>query len=90
MPENKGMLTGVLTYHAVAGKVTAADLVGMIEQNGGSYTIETIAGGMLTAALVEGNVIITDAQGRATTVVKADVMTSNGVIHVTDGVFLPA
>ncbi|MEE4155626.1 MAG: fasciclin domain-containing protein [Erythrobacter sp.] len=89
-PENKGALTGVLTYHAVAGKVTASDLVGMIEANGGSATIETLAGGTLTAKVMGGNVVITDAQGRSTTVVKADVMTSNGVIHVTDGVFLPA
>lgn len=89
-PENKAMLTGVLTYHAVAGKVTAGDLVKMIQQNGGTATIETLAGGTLTAKLSGENVVITDAQGRTTTVVKADVMTSNGVIHVTDGVFLPA
>lgn len=89
-PENKGMLTNVLTYHAVAGKVTAGDLVKMIQENGGSATIETLAGGTLTAMLSGDNVVITDAKGRKTTVVKADVMTSNGIIHVTDGVFLPA
>lgn len=88
-PENKGTLTSILTYHAVAGKVTAADLIKLINDNGGTATITTIAGGTLTAALEDGNVVITDAKGGKTTVVKADVMTSNGVVHVTDGVFLP-
>ena len=89
-PENKATLTTILTYHAVAGKVTAADLITLINDNGGTATITTVAGGTLTAALEGGNVVITDAKGGKTTVVKADVMTSNGVIHVTDGVFLPA
>jgi len=89
-PENKGTLTNVLTYHAVAGKVTAGDLVRLINQHGGSYTIKTIAGGTLEARLSGDAVIITDAKGRASAVTKTDVMTSNGVIHVTDGVFLPA
>ena len=51
--------------------------------------ITTVAGGTLTADLVGGKVVITDAKGGKTTVTQADVMTSNGVIHVTDGVFLP-
>lgn len=88
-PENKGTLTTILTYHAVAGKVTAADLITLINDNGGTATITTVAGATLTAALEDGKVVITDAKGGKTTVVKADVMTSNGVIHVTDGVFLP-
>ncbi|WP_296721926.1 fasciclin domain-containing protein [Erythrobacter sp.] len=89
-PENKGTLTSILTYHAVAGKVTAGDLIKLINDNGGKATIPTVAGGTLTAMLEGGNVVITDAKGGKTTVVKADVMTSNGVIHVTDGVFMPA
>ena len=89
-PENKGTLTTILTYHAVAGKVTAGDLVKLINANGGKATIKTVQGGTLTAALEGGKVVITDAKGGKTTVVQADVMTSNGVIHVTDGVFLPA
>lgn len=89
-PENKGTLTAILTYHAVAGKVTAGDLVKLINDNGGQTTIPTVAGGTLTAAIEGGNVVITDAKGGKSTVTNADVMTSNGVIHVTDGVFLPA
>lgn len=89
-PENKATLTTILTYHAVAGKVTAGDLVKLINDNGGTATITTVAGATLTAMLEGDKVVITDAKGGKTTVVKADVMTSNGVVHVTDGVFLPA
>lgn len=89
-PENKGRLTKILTYHAVAGKVTSADLVALIKQHHGEAVIETIAGGELTARLAGDKIIITDEKGRATAVTQADVMTSNGVVHVTDGVFLPA
>jgi uncharacterized surface protein with fasciclin (FAS1) repeats len=88
-PENKGTLTGILTYHAVAGKVTAADLVALIKQHGGTATLTTVSGGKLKARLSGEMIVITDAAGRATAVTTADVMTSNGVVHVTDGVFLP-
>lgn len=89
-PENKGTLTGILTYHAVAGKVTSRDLVALIKQGHGEAVIKTVAGGELTARLAGDKIIITDEKGRATAVTQADVMTSNGVVHVTDGVFLPA
>lgn len=89
-PANKGTLTTILTYHAVAGKVTAADLVALIKKGHGEAVIETVAGGELTARLAGDKIIITDEKGRATAVTQADVKTSNGVIHVTDGVFLPA
>nr|WP_245804661.1 fasciclin domain-containing protein [Erythrobacter tepidarius] len=89
-PENKGTLTAILTYHAVAGKVTAGDLVKLINANGGKATLTTLQGGTLTAMLDGGKVVISDAKGGKTTVTQADVMASNGVIHVTDGVFLPA
>lgn len=89
-PENKGTLTGILTYHAVAGKVTAADLVALIKQHGGTATLTTVSGGKLKARLSGDKIVITDAKGGVTAVTTADVMTSNGVVHVTDGVFLPA
>jgi uncharacterized surface protein with fasciclin (FAS1) repeats len=88
-PENKGMLQAVLTYHAVPGKVTSADLMNLIRQGGGSATIETVQGGTLTAMPMGDDIVITDARGRQTKVVKANVDASNGIVHVTDGVFLP-
>jgi uncharacterized surface protein with fasciclin (FAS1) repeats len=89
-PANKGTLTSILTYHAVAGKVTSADLIRLINRHGGEATITTLAGGKLKARLSGDTIVITDAAGGMTAVTTADVMTSNGVIHVTDGVFLPA
>lgn len=88
-PENKSKLQAVLTYHVVPGKVMAGDLVEMIKAGGGSAKIKTVQGGMLTARLDGGNVIITDAAGGSATVVAADMKQSNGVIHVTDAVSLP-
>jgi uncharacterized surface protein with fasciclin (FAS1) repeats len=89
-PANKGLLTTILTYHVVAGKVTSTDLIALIKQHGGTATITTLSGGKLKARLVGDKIVITDAKGGVTAVTTADVMTSNGVIHVTDGVFLPA
>ena len=76
---DKAKLTAILTYHVVPGKVLAKDVVGL---NGKS--VKTVQGGMLKVDTSSG-VKIGDA-----TVVKADVMTSNGVIHVIDTVLLPA
>ena len=89
-PENKGTLTNILTYHVVPGRVTSGQLVNLIERHGGEASITTVAGEKLTARLAGDKIIITDAKGRATAVTTADVRTSNGIIHVTDGVFLPA
>lgn len=89
-PENKAALTNVLVYHAVSGSVSSGDLVTLIEKQGGEATIDTLAGETLTARVSGDTIVITDAKGRATAVTQADVQTSNGVIHVTDGVFLPA
>jgi uncharacterized surface protein with fasciclin (FAS1) repeats len=69
--------------------VTAKDLVALIRQHRGTATLSTVSGGKLTARVSGDKIVITDEQGRATAVTQADVVTSNGVIHVTDGVFLP-
>ena len=88
-PENKGMLTGILTYHVVSGKVDAAALTKMIMDGNGSTSFKTVAGGMLTAKSNGGKVMITDEKGGTSTVTIADVYQSNGVIHVVDKVMLP-
>ena len=88
-PENKAMLSGILTYHVVAGKVDAATLTKMIMDGKGSTTFKTVAGGMLTAKTAGGKVMITDEKGGSATVTIADVFQSNGVIHVVDKVLLP-
>lgn len=88
-PENKGMLTGILTYHVVAGKVDAAALTKAISDGKGSASLKTVAGGTLTAKAMGGKVMVTDEKGGVSTVTIADVYQSNGVIHVVDKVLLP-
>lgn len=88
-PENKGALTGVLTYHVVAGKMDAAALTKAIAAGGGKATLKTVAGGNLTAMAAGGGVTVTDEKGGSAKVTIADVYQSNGVIHVVDKVLLP-
>ncbi|RLS66177.1 MAG: fasciclin domain-containing protein [Planctomycetota bacterium] len=76
-PENKDKLIAVLTYHVVPGKVLASDVVGLKEA-------KTVQGGKVKIAVIGDKVKIDDA-----TVVKTDIVTSNGVIHVIDSVILP-
>lgn len=88
-PENRTQLQSVLTYHVVPGKVKAADLVSLIQANGGEARLTTVAGGELVARVESGKVVLTDATGGTATVVAADIAASNGVIHATDAVSLP-
>jgi uncharacterized surface protein with fasciclin (FAS1) repeats len=88
-PENRATLTSILTYHVVAGRVTSQDLVRMIRAGRGHARITTVQGGTLIARMQGRNIVITDARGGRATVTQADVMQSNGVIHVTNAVFLP-
>ena len=88
-PANRDQLRAVLTYHVVPGKVTSANLVEAIRKNGGKATLKTVQGGTITASLSGGSVLITDAAGGTARVTKADLVQSNGVIHVTDAVSLP-
>ncbi|MFN0069544.1 MAG: fasciclin domain-containing protein [Limisphaerales bacterium] len=75
-PENKAKLQAVLKYHVVSGKVLAADVK--------PGQVATVQGGKLTIAVKDGKVMVDSA-----TVIKTDVMASNGVIHVIDTVVLP-
>lgn len=89
-PANRDQLRAVLTYHVVPGKITAGQLVKLIQDNGGKATLTTVQGGTLTASLSGSSVMITDAAGGTARVIAADLMQSNGVIHVTDAVSLPS
>ncbi|HLM56102.1 MAG TPA: fasciclin domain-containing protein [Pyrinomonadaceae bacterium] len=89
-PENKGTLTGILTYHVVAGKYDAKKLMKLIKQGGGSARLTTVAGGTLVARMngMDG-ISLTDEKGGSSNVSTADVYQSNGVIHVVDTVLMP-
>ena len=88
-PENKAMLSGILTYHVVAGKMDAAAITKAIADGKGTAMLKTVAGGTLTAKAAGGKVMVMDEKGGASTVTIADVYQSNGVIHVVDKVLLP-
>lgn len=87
--ENKSQLTKILTYHVVAGKFMAADVVQAIKNSKGKFVIETVSGGKLTASLSGNSVILTDENGGASAISATDVAASNGVIHIIDSVVLP-
>jgi len=76
-PENKGKLVAILTYHVVPGKATAKDVMGMT-------SAKSVNGKELKLKVADGKVMVDDA-----TVTKADIDTSNGVIHVIDSVLQP-
>ena len=88
-PENKAMLVKILTCHVIAGKADAATVLGMIKTDGGKHVIDTVGGCKITAETKDGKVMLTDEMGNVATVTIADVMQSNGVIHVIDTVLLP-
>ena len=89
LPQNLQMLQSVLTYHVVPGRITAADLMGMIASGGGQAQLKTAQGATLTARIMGDRVVLVDAKGGTSSVTQANVMQSNGVIHVVDSVVLP-
>ena len=88
-PANKSMLQSVLTYHVVPGRLTAADLLARIKAGNGQARLTTVQGGTLTASMMGNKIMLTDAKGGMSHVTQGNVMQSNGVIHVTDGVSIP-
>jgi len=88
-PESKAALTTILTYHVVPGKQDAATIAKAIEDGKGKATFKTVAGGTLTASMEGASVVLTDEKGGKSKVTTADVIQSNGVIHVIDSVLMP-
>jgi uncharacterized surface protein with fasciclin (FAS1) repeats len=89
-PENKATLTKVLTYHVVPGRMTAVNLMKAVKDGEGEAHLKTVAGEDLTVKQAgPGKLTVTDAKGDVADVTIADVLQSNGVIHVVDTVMLP-
>ncbi len=88
-PENKAMLTRVLTYHVVAGKYDSQALAKLIAKGKGKASLKTVSGGILWAMMDGGNIVLRDEKGGTSTVTTADVYQSNGVIHVVNTVLMP-
>ena len=88
-PDMKQQLTSVLTYHVVAGRYTARDLDRAVKEGGGEATLKTVEGEPLTVTRKGSTIMVTDAKGGTARVTIADVMQSNGVIHVVNKVLMP-
>jgi len=89
-PENKEKLTAVLTYHVVAGKLMAKDVLAAIENaDDGMVNLETVQGGTLTAYAEDGDVYLKDENDNTAKITAVDLKGSNGVIHVINSVVLP-
>jgi len=88
-PENKAMLTKVLTYHVVSGNFDSKEIAKSIKKGNGKAEFTTVVGGRLWASMDGDSMILWDERGGRSTVTIADVRQSNGIIHVIDSVVLP-
>ena len=88
-PENKSKLTGILTYHVIAGKLDSKELAKEIKAGNGTVELKTVQGGKLWAMMKGNKIMLKDENGGMATVTIKDVYQSNGVIHVIDGVVTP-
>ncbi len=89
-PENKDLLTQILTCHVVGTEAMSDAIMGMVDDDGGAHPVETLGGCMLEITYEGENIMITDENGTTANVTIADVKQSNGVIHVIDAVLQPA
>ncbi|MBI5471866.1 MAG: fasciclin domain-containing protein [Ignavibacteriae bacterium] len=89
-PENKKMLTGILTYHVVAGRLDFNEISKWIKKGNGTAELKTVSGGKLWAMMNgEHNIVIKDENGNVANISTYDVYQSNGVIQVVDAVLMP-
>lgn len=88
-PENKDLLTKVLTYHVVAGNMDSKAIAAAIKSGKGKAELNTVAGGKLWAMMDGKHLVLVDEKGGRSMVTIADVSQSNGVIHVVDTVLMP-
>jgi len=88
-PENKELLTKILTYHVVAGKYDAKKLMKLIQSGGGTASLKTVSGDTLMAMMNGDSIVLRDEKGNTSNVTISNVRQSNGVIHVIDTVVMP-
>lgn len=88
-PENKDTLVKILTYHVVAGRISADDLAKQIKAGNGTATLKTVSGGTLWAMMHGKSIMLKDEKGGMSMITQSNVFQSNGVIHVVDTVLMP-
>jgi uncharacterized surface protein with fasciclin (FAS1) repeats len=89
-PGNRAQLTGIITNMILPGAVLVADIDKVIDANKGKAPLATMSGGTLTATKDGGKTVITDSSGHKATITQGDMKFSNGVVHMVDGVLMPA
>lgn len=87
--EQKTALSNILTYHVVAGKLTATDVVAALKKGKGMVELKALNGQTLTVMQKDGKIWLKDVNGNVSEIIATDVMGSNGVIHVIDTVAMP-
>lgn len=88
-PENKAMLTKILTYHVVSGRLSTGDIMKLIKAGNGKAELKTVSGGSLWATQHMGKIVLQDEKGGTATITIPNVYQSNGVIQVIDTVLMP-
>ncbi len=88
-PENKSTLTKILTYHVVAGRISAAELMAKVKAGNGKAELKTVSGGTLTAMLDGSKLYLVDEKGGKSWITIPNVFQKNGVIHVVNTVLMP-
>lgn len=88
-PQNRAEITRILTYHILPGVMLADDISKAIDNGKGKTLLTTMGGQTVNVSKDGGNIVFTDSSGGKATVTKADIKTSNGVIHDVDGVLTP-
>jgi uncharacterized surface protein with fasciclin (FAS1) repeats len=89
-PENKDKLTKILTYHVVAGRMSANDLMAAAKKGNGKAMLKTVEGEDLTVEVNGNTLTIRDTKGGMSKVTVQNVFQSNGIIHVVDTVLMPS
>jgi uncharacterized surface protein with fasciclin (FAS1) repeats len=88
-PKNKEALSNILTYHVVAGKLVASDVVAALKKGMGKVELKALNGQVLTVLQKDGKIWLKDQNGNYSEIIATDVMGSNGVIHVINAVVMP-
>ena len=88
-PENKATLTKILTYHVVPGRITSGQIASMARRHHGTATLKTVEGDELKFRMAGNRWQVIDEKGGHANITIANVMQSNGVIHVVDAVLMP-
>jgi len=88
-PENKEMLTKILTYHVVSGRLSSEELWAKVKAGNGKAELTTVQGGKLTVMAKGKKLYLVDEKGGQSWITIADVNQSNGVIHVVNTVLMP-